>query len=124
MTLKDAIIAVNREMAEEVSPGMIHANTMSIIKELDRTMSVIEEHRKQDAEVKASEIAGSLLGLARKMQTPAEDFVSLVLRFGMRVQRKMDHPERVTGVGLGSGETAAEGEKAEKGEETPKEKVN
>jgi hypothetical protein len=84
VTLKDAIISVNQEWADEVSPKLTDADHVAV---------VVAEMKDQDKEVMESMIPTVLLALARRMQTPAEEFVSVCIRFGMRVQRKLDHPE-------------------------------
>jgi hypothetical protein len=84
VTLKDAIISVNQEWANEVSPKLTDADHVAV---------VVAEMKDQDKEVMESMIPTVLLALARRMQTPAEEFVSVCIRFGMRVQRKLDHPE-------------------------------
>ena len=84
MTLKDAIISVNQEWADEVSPKLTDADHVAV---------VVAEMKDQDKEVMESMVPTVLLALARRMQTPAEEFVSVCIRFGMRVQRKLDHPE-------------------------------
>jgi hypothetical protein len=104
MTLKEAILAVNQEWSEEASPRLT---------DLDHLATVGVETRAQDAEIVASGVAPVLLALARQMKTPAEEFVSICIRFGMRVQRKLDHPERVTTVYQWTGAEETEMEKEE-----------
>jgi hypothetical protein len=104
VTLKEAILAVNEEWSDEASPRLT---------DYDRVAAVGAETRAQSAEILASGVAPVLLALAQQLKTPAEEFVSICIRFGMRVQRKLDHPERVTSVYTGAVEVEAETDKEE-----------
>jgi hypothetical protein len=111
VTLKEAILAVDREYGEEVRGFVLDKPA--------EARAALQTQAEQQA-VEDSGIDGRILSAAASAETPIHMLLSICIRFGMRVQRKLDHPERVTTVCHGT----AEAEKVEPTLPTPKVVLN
>jgi hypothetical protein len=86
MTLKEALEVTYRESREQGLTGRADGRAVH--------HQVLDDHR----QIRASGVLSQFMP-KENCTTPVREIdLEAVLRFGMRVQRKLDHPERVTTV--------------------------